>query len=284
LLASLAAALTIASSYAPASVAQPPATSASPVPVASSSPPALSLGGVIIGRSVLDVVKWIGPPDVLRTTDEGHEWQWVDERGLDREVLADDDMIVRQVLVAEPAPIPNSKPSPIVQPVEFAALRVTADDAGLVIAKAGGEMLAEPDPTVRAWSISGGVLVAELESGRVGQLLALDDPSARNLGYLSPPPFVTPPVHRAPIMTNEFVEPYPDGASHAGIEGTVVVRVVVSPDGAVERADVVVSSQNDEIDAASVQSAKKSTYRPAQCAGTPCRGVYFDLQSYTLIQ
>jgi TonB family protein len=279
LLASFAAALTITSSPAAISAAQ------SPVPVVSPSPPTLSLGGVIIGSSILDVVKWIGPPDVVRTTDIGHEWQWVDAGGLDREVVTDDDMTVRQVLVAEPASLPNSKPAPTVQPAEFAALRVSADDAGVAIAKAGGEIIAEPDPTIRAWSLSGGVVVAELESGRVGQLLALDDLSARNLGYLSPPPFAALPlVRRAPVMTKEFVTPYPDSAARAGIEGIVVVRVVIGPDGGVERADIVVSSHDDEIDAASVQSAKKSTYRPAQCDGTPCLGVYFDLQSWTLIQ
>jgi TonB family protein len=279
-----AAALTIASSPAPETALHSPAPAVSSSPAVSPSPPILSLGGVVIGHSVLDVVKWIGPPDVLRTTDSGHEWQWVDAGGLDREVLADDDMVVRQVLVAEPASVPGSKPAPIVQPAEFAALHVSADDAGVAIAKAGGEMIAEPDPTIRAWALSGGVVVEELESGRVGQLLALDDLSARNLGYLSPAPFASLPfVHRAPVMTKEFIVPYPDDAARAGIEGTAVLRVVVGPDGGVERVDVVVSSHNDEIDAASVQSAEKSTYRPAQCDGTPCRGVYFDLQSYTLI-
>jgi len=286
LLASLGAALLIAAaSPATNSAMQSPAQAASLPPAASPSPQILSLGGVVIGHSVLDVVKWIGPPDVLRTTDVGHEWQWVDAGGLDREVLADDDMIVRQVLVAEPASIPGSKPPPIVQPAEFAALHVSADEAGAAIAKAGGEMIAEPDPSVRAWSLSGGVVVEELESGRVGQLLALDDLSARNLGYLSPAPFASVPLaRRAPVMTNEFIVPYPDDAARDGIEGTVVLRVVIGANAGVERADIVVSSRNDEIDAAAVQSAKKSTYRPAQCDGTPCRGVYFDLQSYTLIR
>jgi TonB family protein len=284
---SIAAAFLIASSPGPASTAQSPAAVASPLPapVASPSPPVLTLGGVNIGQSILEVVRWIGPPDVVRTTDVGHEWQWVDEGGLDREILTDDDMIVRQVLVAEPASLPGSKPPPIVQPAEFAALGVTATDAGVAVAKAGGESIAEPDPTIRAWALSGGVVVAELESGRVGQLLALDDLSARHLGYLTPPPGAALPlVRRAPVMIKEFVTPYPDSAARTGMEGTVVVRVVVGPDGGVERADVVVSAHNDEIDAASVQSAKKSTYRPAQCDGTPCRGVYFDLQSWTLIQ
>ena len=276
--------LVVAAALVVGAASGPPAPNPSPSPSAAAPPPALSLAGVAIGSSVLTVVPLFGPPDVVRNTDVGHEWQWVEAGGLDREILTDDDMAVRQILVAEPTSIPGQKPQPETEPPEFPALGMTAVDATAAVEKAGGEAIAEPDPTVRAWSLPGGVVVAELEGGKVGQLLALDDLSARRLGYLQPPPPMTPPlVRRAPVMTKEYVTPYPDAAARAGIEGTVVVRVVVGVDGRPERADVVVSSHNAEIDAASVQSANKSEYRPAQCDGSPCRGVFFDLESYSLV-
>ncbi len=277
-----AAVLIAATAILAASPAPQSTTSTAPM-AAAPSPSPLSLGGVIIGRSILDVVQRLGPPDVLRTTDIGHEWQWVDAGGLDREILADDDMIVHQVLVAVPAPLPGQSAPPVVQPSEFPALDTTADDASAAVEMAGGEAIAEPDPTIRAWALSGGVVVAEFESGKVGQLLALDDLSARHLGYLTPPPATTTPfARRAPLMIKEFITPYPEPEARLGIEGTVVIRVLIGADGKAEQTKIVVSSHDDGIDAAAVDSAKRSDYRPAQRDGTPCSGVYFDLQSFTV--
>jgi len=246
--------------------------------------PALALGEVTIGATVLDAVKRFGAPDVIRTTDLGHEWQWVETGGLDREVLADDDMIVHQVLIALPAPIEGQSPPPIIQPAEFHALAVSVDDAADAVESAGGTSIVEPDPAVRAWSFSGGVLVAELDGGAVGRLLALDDFMARRLGYLQPPPEVRPAVYRAPILTRDFYASYPTAALRAGIEGRAVVRVLVDTAGAPKDVRIVVTSGNADIDAAALESARKSAFRPARCDDSPCAGVFYDLQDYSLIK
>lgn len=259
------------------------APAASPSPAASA-PSRLTLGSVAIGASILDAVKIFGAPDVIRNIDLGHEWQWVEAGGLDREVLTDDDMTVRQVLVALPASIEGESPPPVVQPPEFRALAVPVDDAAAAVAAAGGNSIAEPDPTIRAWSFPGGVLVAELESGAVGRLLALDDFMARGLGYLEPPPDVKSSVYRAPLLTKDYYASYPMSALRAGIEGRAVVRVAIDSTGMPANVRIVVTSGNADIDAAALESARKSEFRPARCDDTPCAAVYYDLQDYSIIK
>lgn len=258
-----------------------PAGDASPA-VQASPGIGLSLSGVTIGASVLDTVKVFGAPDVIRTTDLGHEWQWVESGGLDREVLADDDMVVRQVLIARPAPIAGESPPPLVQPVEFRALAVSVDDAAGAVESAGGTAIVEPDPSIRAWSFPGGVLVAELDGDIVGRLTALDDRMARLLGYLQPPPERQPAIYRAPVLTRDFNASYPTAALRAGIEGRAVVRVLVDPNGTPKDVRIVVTSGDADIDAAALESARKSSFRPARCDDAPCAGVFFDLQDYSL--
>ena len=264
-------------------VAARPAGDPSPGAVASPAS-AFSLSGVTIGASVLDAVKVFGAPDVIRTTDLGHEWQWVETGGLDREVLTDDEMTVLQVLIARPAPIAGESPPPVVQPREFHALAVSVDDAAGAVEAAGGTPVVEPDPSIRAWSFPGGVLVAELDGDIVGRLTALDDRMARLLGYLQPPPEREPAIYRAPVLTRDFNASDPSAALHAGIEGRAVVRVLVDPNGTPKDVRIVVTSGDADIDAAALESARKSEFRPARCDDAPCAGVYFDLQDYSLVQ
>jgi TonB family protein len=246
--------------------------------------PQLSLGGVTIGASVLDAVKRFGAPDILRTTDLGHEWQWVDTGGIDREILTDDNMVVREVLVARPAPMAGESPSPAVQPAEFHALAVSVDEAASVFAAAGGNVMAEPDPAIRAWSFPGGVLVADLDDGVTGRLTALDDIMARRLGYLQPPPDIIPSLYHAPVMTSDFSVPYPTAPWRDNIEGRAVVRAIIDTTGAPKDVRIAVSSGNADLDAAALESVRKSKFRSARCDDAPCTGVYYDLQDFALIQ
>jgi TonB family protein len=259
---------------APAATTSP----AAPAPVA----PPLTLGGIAIGASVLDAVKRFGAPDVLRTTDLGHEWQWLDTGGLDREVLTDDDLVVREVLVAEPAPIAGESPPPAVQPAEFQALAVSVDDATNVFGAAGGIALAEPEPAIRAWSFSGGVVVAEVEDGITGRLTAFDDIMARRLGYLQPPPDIIPSIYHAPVVTRDFNVPYPITPWRDGIEGRAVVRATIDPSGAPKDVRIVVTSGNADLDAAAIEAVRKSSYRGARCDDVPCPGVYYGLQDFAI--
>ena len=242
----------------------------SSVSVTATSPPPLALGGVVIGATIFDSVHALGPPDLVVTADQGHTWQWAEAGGLDREVLTDDALVVREVLVAEPAALTNSSPLPVVQPSEVPVLGMSARAADTSIKALGGKPIAEPDASVRAWRLGGGVLVAELEKGSVQRLLAVDERSAQLLGYLEPA--LAAPAYRAPVLEKEFIpERLPEGT------GTVVVRVDVDANGKVKDAKVIVPSGNGAIDDSELFAIKRSKFRPAVCAGVPCPGVYIDI-------
>jgi len=231
---------------------------------------ALSLGGVVIGGSILDDVKHFGIPTNLQSVSRGHEWDWSDWGGLDREVLTDDNLVIRSVLVA-PAPTKHAQE---VQPPEAPILGMNSDAAKDVIAQSAGATAVEgllPDTIV--WQLDGGVLVAELDGGVVTRIRALDEQTAHVFGYVAPS--VSPPPYRAPSILHDVVPPPPQGS------GTVILRVAIDATGHATDAKVVVSSGNAGIDAAELLRMRKATFQPALCGANPCAGVYMDVDSYT---
>jgi len=56
-----------------------------------------ALGGGAIGGTVLSMVQAFGPPDLVETSDAGHEWRWYDAKGLDRDVLVDDALAIKEL-------------------------------------------------------------------------------------------------------------------------------------------------------------------------------------------
>lgn len=224
----------------------------------------LSLGGVTVGASVLDVVKKFGTPNLVQTTDDGHIWQWRDAGGLDREVLTDDDLVVKSVLVARPDAVSTAQPS------EAPLLGKTLDDAGTTLAQAGSTPAYTGAATWRSWHWLGGVVVAETASGLVARICALDNATALAGGYLTKQ--YVPSSYHAPVLIRESVPPtLPPGA------GTVIVRVEIDAAGKVTRARVIVTSRDPAVDQFEVDSITHSTFQPATCGGTPCAGVYLDI-------
>ena len=57
---------------------------------------------------------------------------------------------------------------------------------------------------------------------------------------------------------------YPSGARRSGIEGKVIVLVVVSPSGLVSNANVVSSSGSESLDAAALKAARLYRFEPAK--------------------
>ncbi len=57
---------------------------------------------------------------------------------------------------------------------------------------------------------------------------------------------------------------YPDIAKEAGVEGKVIVNVLVETDGHVSEAKVVKSSGDRNLDAAALEAARKATFTPAK--------------------
>lgn len=82
------------------------------------------------------------------------------------------------------------------------------------------------------------------------------------------PAFV--PVEVQPQIV-ERVEPrYPDLLRRAGVEGRVVVRVLVGTDGRAERVEVL-RSDHEGFDAATVEAVRRWRFAPAVQAGQPVR-------------
>lgn len=237
----------------------------------------LSLGGVTIGEPVLDVVHRLGPPDHVQTGDTGHEWRWYDKNGLDREILTDDALIVREIRVARPLPLDHT-PAKLVQPREIPVLEQKVDKAAATAAALGATLVPQRESSVRGWRLDGGVLVGEVGEGRLMRLLALDDEYALRLGYL---PGGTPPeIYHAPRYITVGTVGYPRRAADAHIGGIVVVRIEIDATGALHDVRVILSSGNADLDNAEIASIRQSTFRPALCDDVPCPGVLLDREEY----
>ena len=95
---------------------------------------------------------------------------------------------------------------------------------------------------------------------------------------LPPPP--PPPSEQAqefyafdePPVLIKYVSPsYPDLARQAGIEGTVLLRVLVSEDGKVMSANVLQSDVTPMMEKAAVEAAKQFRFKPAKQRTVPVK-------------
>lgn len=95
---------------------------------------------------------------------------------------------------------------------------------------------------------------------------------------LPPPP--PPPSEEArefyafdePPQLIRFVNPrYPDLARQAGIEGTVLLRVLVGEDGKVIRASVITSDVTPAMEGTAIEAAKQFIFRPAKQRTVPVK-------------
>jgi protein TonB len=83
-------------------------------------------------------------------------------------------------------------------------------------------------------------------------------------------PKATPAASEVMPKAESLVQPaYPESARKAGIEGTAVVEVTVSTDGAVLGCSLATSSGNALLDAAAVGAAKSSKFTPGTKDGKP---------------
>jgi protein TonB len=102
--------------------------------------------------------------------------------------------------------------------------------------------------------------------------------SFNNLDALPPPP--PPPSEAAqefyafdepPVLT-KFVNPkYPDLARQAGIEGTVLLNVLVGDDGKVQQVSVIQSDVTPAMEKAAMEAAKQFLFKPAKQRTVPVK-------------
>jgi TonB family protein len=238
----------------------------------------LSLGDIVLGGSALDAVRAFGPPDLVQTVDRGHEWRWYDARGLDRDLLSDDDLSVIEILIARPKR--PRRGADAAQPHEWPALGLDDVSAGALLARSGLTPLRAPDADVSLWRMDGAVIACELQQRRVQRILAMDAAAAGRRGYLGGgAPLLR---HRAPVLEHLNALGYPHEAIERHATGVVVVRVSLDAAGKVREARVVVSSGNAAIDAAEVETMRRSAFEAARCGDSPCAGVYLDREDYEL--
>jgi len=90
-----------------------------------------------------------------------------------------------------------------------------------------------------------------------------------------------PPAPQAPLAAGGAPEPiagqmpapeYPRRALRRGIEGTVLVRVQVGPDGVPTSVSLVESSRSRDLDRAALDAVRRWRFRPAQLDGRPTVG------------
>ncbi|GAB3733895.1 hypothetical protein GCM10028862_16620 [Luteimonas pelagia] len=94
-------------------------------------------------------------------------------------------------------------------------------------------------------------------------------------------PDVPPPQAAAPLAAGASPEPipgqspppdYPRRALRRGIEGTVLVRAEVGPDGVPVSVSLVQGSRSRELDRAALDAVRRWRFRPAQVDGRPTVG------------
>jgi len=81
---------------------------------------------------------------------------------------------------------------------------------------------------------------------------------------------IAPVVFNSPPQIIKYVNPvYPELARSAGIEGEVVLKVVVAKDGKVVDVSVIRSNVTPSMEKAAIEAAKKLLFRPAMQGGVP---------------
>lgn len=122
------------------------------------------------------------------------------------------------------------------------------------------------------------VPIAAEEGEEVDEETEIAPTSFDRIENLPPPP--PPPSESAtefyafdePPVLVRFVPPsYPALARQAGIEGTVLLRVVVGVDGKVESASVIQSDVTPAMEKAAIAAAKQFLFKPAKQRTVPVR-------------
>lgn len=182
----------------------------------------------------------------------------------------------RPASAGKPKPVPTPRPLTTVE-----AARVPLKPAARPMADLEAA-LASPEATTRAaaaWELAGAGTVPESVGNRLKEALSGDpDPRVRTAavwalahvrqgiaqpdGKLQPTPFDEPPR-----LVQQTKMAYPEDAFGAGIQGTVVVELVVDEEGRVSHAEA--RESVPALDAAALAAVREWRFAPAKLAGKP---------------
>jgi hypothetical protein len=217
-----------------------------------------------VPENIASVLRANGMPANVQTRDDGIWWQWTGG-GLDCEVMTDDDLVVREVLVARSVTGSSTPPKAGPQPADLPLLGAAQSDAAALLVSRGATPVAQALKSEADFSLDGALAVLTLdESQDVVRVRLADNRSATADGH--------PATHTAVRMIKAA-----DFASTPHGVGVAVSEVRVDARGAVVWAGIIASSGDHAIDDWVLENARRSTYAPATCAGEPCSGVYVDI-------
>lgn len=179
-------------------------------------------------------------------------------------------LVVSVVLVPPPAPASSAALPPASAPPPADAVRtVPAQRARTPAARAAAQRRARADASPPTAEALPGLGVQEVEPaapappGAAAAAAAVPHPRAQP----EQPP-VSPPEYAAAYLQNP-PPAYPRSARRAGEQGTVVLRVLVSLDGAATRVELERSSGSATLDSAALDAVQRWRFVPARRGATP---------------
>ncbi|RMF93568.1 MAG: energy transducer TonB [Candidatus Schekmanbacteria bacterium] len=184
------------------------------------------------------------------------------------------------VIVAPPAP-PPPPPPPAAAPQQVAQVKQAAPeiDTGPTVVD---ESLEVPEEVANAGAGAGaGVIGGVIGGGAFGgggtNFLNEVLPEAAPEPEIPPPRVVTADMEK-PVLIDRVAPVYPSLALKAGIEGTVILKLIIGITGKVESAQVLTvvppKARGIGLEDAAIQAVLKWRFKPAKAGGKPVRVYY----------
>ena len=180
------------------------------------------------------------------------------------------------IIVAPPAPPP---PPQAAAPQQIAQPKAAAPEIDLTpqIVDDSMEVPEEIAKTGAGIGVLGGQMGGDMFGGGGGSFLNEVLPEAAAQPDIPPPRVVTADMER-PELVDRVSPVYPSLALKAGVEGTVVLKLIIGLTGKVESAQVLTvvpaKARGIGLEDAAVQAVLKWKFTPAKAGGKPVRVYY----------
>ena len=156
-----------------------------------------------------------------------------------------------------------------------------ANDGGLMLVVLEDEAIVQPGEVPEGIATGKGAMVAQpvdFTAVTTKTLPVIAQPSAAAVVAAPAAVATSTKVESRGVTPAEFVPPaflirkepvYPERTRRAGIEGRVVLKILISATGAIRATEVVVSSGNQALDQSALQAVRASKFSPARSDHSP---------------